>query len=118
MNAKKGLICLLIAAILTFCVPDVAATSTVKYSTDVHSDRVTYVRGQLETRHYVALSEPDSNTAAEVSNYIVATHKMASLEGFHIKSTHSTARTDWIDPAGKFIIKCPVIETPGRYNHS
>ncbi|MGB8311729.1 MAG: hypothetical protein WCE81_07685 [Halobacteriota archaeon] len=37
MNMKKGLICLLIVAMLTLCVPNVAAASASKQTTNVHS---------------------------------------------------------------------------------
>ncbi len=71
MNMKKGLMCLSIVAILTLCTMNGAVASAAKCSTGVHSNRVTDVRGQLQTNLFIALTDPNSSTAVNVNNCTV-----------------------------------------------
>ena len=56
MNSKKALICLSIAAVLTLCVPNVAAASANKQTINVHSSYAMDVPDKTQTALVLALS--------------------------------------------------------------
>jgi len=61
MNEKKGLICLLIVAMLTLCVPNVAAASTSKLATVTHNGYATDARSQQQTVLAIRLMNDKGN---------------------------------------------------------
>jgi hypothetical protein len=56
MNVKNGLICVLIVALLTLCVPNVAAAPVSKLTPNIHSNYAGDLRGRQQTYLYLGNS--------------------------------------------------------------